>query len=125
MSTSAPDKSMVDGSTSSGGICSVTFTSSTFSSLIRISYTVLSKPTLCAPIPWVAFPCGSKSTKSTLLPIYDKPDARFMDVVVFPTPPFWFAIAMIFPIILLPYEFFGKRMIMHTSSGLSSVSTFA
>ena len=47
------------------------------------------------PSPLVAFPCGSPSTSSVLCSATAKLAARLTAVVVFPTPPFWFAIAMI------------------------------
>src|SRR5659263_707014 len=46
------------------------------------------------PTPLVALPCGSMSTIRTLLPIEARLALRFMAVVVLPTPPFWFVIAM-------------------------------
>jgi hypothetical protein len=40
-------------------------------------------------------PCGSRSMTSTREPCSDRLAARLTAVVVFPTPPFWFAIVMI------------------------------
>ena len=44
-------------------------------------------------IPWliVRLPCGSRSITSTRKPCSLKATARFSVVVVFATPPFWFA----------------------------------
>jgi hypothetical protein len=42
----------------------------------------------------VAFACGSRSISTTRRPAIDKPCAKWMAVVVFPTPPFWFANTM-------------------------------
>src|SRR3954462_5412091 len=44
-------------------------------------------------MPWliVRFDCGSRSTHSTRLPFSANATARFSVVVVFATPPFWFA----------------------------------
>src|SRR3954470_9699466 len=44
-------------------------------------------------MPWliVRFDCGSRSTQSTRWPFSAKATARFSVVVVFATPPFWFA----------------------------------
>ena len=53
---------------------------------------------LSTPIPEVAFAWGSKSQSSTFLPRSVKAAVRFTAVVVLPTPPFWFTMAMIFPI---------------------------
>src|SRR6267378_3686156 len=44
-------------------------------------------------MPLVAFPCGSRSTSSTRRSETASDAARLTAVVVFPTPPFWFAIA--------------------------------
>src|SRR6185312_6038674 len=52
---------------------------------------------LLAPLPTVALPCGSRSISMTLRFIAAKDAARLMLVVVFPTPPFWLVIAIIFP----------------------------
>lgn len=55
---------------------------------VKTSYTLLSMSPLQIPIPVVALPCGSKSTKSTFLPNTARDAERFILVVVFPTPPF-------------------------------------
>src|SRR5210317_1733340 len=47
------------------------------------------------PQPVDAFPWGSRSTSSTGYFMLENAAARFTQVVVFPTPPFWFATAMI------------------------------
>src|SRR5271170_6549567 len=46
------------------------------------------------PRPVEALPCGSRSTISTSSPMAASAVARLIAVVVLPTPPFWFAIAM-------------------------------
>src|SRR6476620_6802770 len=43
----------------------------------------------------VLFACGSRSTSRVLAPRRERAAARLMAVVVFPTPPFWLAIATI------------------------------
>src|SRR5580698_10459639 len=48
------------------------------------------------PRPLVALACGSRSTSSTRAPRSARHAERLTDVVVFPTPPFWFATAIIF-----------------------------
>jgi hypothetical protein len=48
------------------------------------------------PSPLVQFACGSKSTNKTLCPLKARAADRFRAVVVFPTPPFWFAMATTF-----------------------------
>ena len=50
---------------------------------------------LSMPLPVVALPCGSRSIKSTRFPWAAIPAPRFIAVVVFATPPFWFAMATI------------------------------
>src|SRR5215471_3848800 len=47
------------------------------------------------PNPLVALPWGSMSTRRTRLPCKASPAARFTEVVVLPTPPFWLATATI------------------------------
>ena len=59
---------------------------------------VLGRWVLGTPMPELALPWGSQSTSSTFLPIRLRAAERFTVVVVLPTPPFWFAIAMIFAI---------------------------
>ena len=46
------------------------------------------------PQPMVALPCGSMSMSSTRRRVAANEAARFTAVVVLPTPPFWFATAM-------------------------------
>src|SRR6185312_5834859 len=53
-----------------------------------------------SPTPDVALACGSASTSKVLNSSTARAAARLMEVVVFPTPPFWFAIAIIFPMVL-------------------------
>src|ERR1700750_809295 len=50
---------------------------------------------LCSRKEMELFPCGSRSSRSTRRPFCANAAARLTAVVVFPTPPFWFAIAMI------------------------------
>ena len=64
------------------------------------SYTVFSTSFLSTPNPLVIFPCGSKSIANTFFLLSAKQAARLIAVVVFPTPPFWFAIAIILPILV-------------------------
>ena len=58
-------------------------------------YTVAVSARLSTPAPVVALPCGSRSTSSTRRFIAARLAARLTVVVVLPTPPFWFATAMI------------------------------
>ena len=43
----------------------------------------------------VALPCGSMSISSTFLFAFAREAARLTAVVVFPTPPFWFVMAIL------------------------------
>src|SRR5216683_1907153 len=52
-----------------------------------------SEESRATPTPLVAFPWGSRSTSSTRRSETASDAARLTAVVVFPTPPFWFAIA--------------------------------
>src|SRR5690606_37309206 len=47
------------------------------------------------PSPLVALPCGSMSTTGVRRSATARHAPRLIAVVVFPTPPFWFAMAMI------------------------------
>ena len=49
------------------------------------------------PSPDVVLPWGSQSISNTCKSLAAKEAARLIAVVVFPTPPFWLLIAMIFP----------------------------
>src|SRR6267143_1348968 len=49
---------------------------------------------LSTPLPMVALPCGSRSISSTRRRVAASDAARLTAVVVLPTPPFWFAMAM-------------------------------
>src|SRR5512140_3099819 len=50
-----------------------------------------SSPPGVPPTPEEAFACGSRSTSSVFFSITEREAARLTAVVVFPTPPFWFA----------------------------------
>src|SRR4030095_15163484 len=51
------------------------------------------------PTPLVLLPCGSKSTSNVRFSAAPRHAARLIAVVVLPTPPFWFATAMMLPIV--------------------------
>ena len=53
------------------------------------------------PKPEVAFACGSASIRSTFFSKTPKDAARLIEVVVFPTPPFWLCF-LIFIILTRP-----------------------
>ena len=58
---------------------------------------VFSTSFFSTPIPLVVFPCGSISMVRTFCPISPKQEERLIAVVDLPTPPFWFAIAIVLP----------------------------
>ena len=60
----------------------------------NISYRVFGESSVI-PAAVVALPCGSKSISKTLLFVAERLAAKFTAVVVFPTPPFWLAMAII------------------------------
>src|SRR5688572_8917191 len=66
-----------------------------FTSPSSTSVTERSSVRLSTPQPIVALPCGSRSISSTRRCVAASEAARLTAVVVFPTPPFWFATAMI------------------------------
>src|SRR5262245_40206963 len=53
------------------------------------------------PTPLVRFDCGSMSTRSTRCPARASEAPRLMAVVVFATPPFWLAMAMILVLLVI------------------------
>ena len=53
----------------------------------------------------VRFPCGSASTNKTFFPSFARATPNESVVVVFPTPPFWFAIAITFVSCIFPSFF--------------------
>src|SRR5262249_25837828 len=56
------------------------------------------------PKPVVLFPCGSRSIRRLFFSLTARDAAKLIDVVVLPTPPFWFAIAMTFCINTLVFQ---------------------
>ena len=94
-STEAAASSLEAGITSPNSVG--TMHSAALLSVISMSY-VFGRVVFDTPMPELAFPWGSQSTSSTFLSIRFSAAARFTLVVVLPTPPFWFAIAMIFAI---------------------------
>jgi len=70
-------------------------TSPGVASPIISSKTVTSRSSAAIPSPVDAFPCGSKSISRIFWPASAKAAPMLIVVVVLPTPPFWFATAMI------------------------------
>src|SRR5574344_948221 len=79
------------------------------------SYMHCFKELLSIPKPLVLLPCGSLSNSNTFLPISARQDAKFIHVVVFPTPPFWLATAITFPPLFTPFIFFFISIILTQS----------
>src|SRR2546428_3041626 len=97
-STSAEESSSVEGATSTrlvfvGRTIDASCTFGSMSTLAMLRSTVFTS----IPSPTVRFACGSRSMQRTSWPRAAKAPPRLMAHVVLPTPPFWFAIAMILP----------------------------
>src|SRR3990172_3435037 len=74
----------------------------------KTSYNVKDNSSLEIPIPEVEFPWGSASISRIFSPERASDAARLIAVVVFPTPPFWLAIAIILFINLWYYNMLEK-----------------
>src|SRR5262245_55136171 len=94
--TSAAVRSWFAGRMSKPAFSILTIASTMLQSPSSTSVAEFSSVRLSTPQPMVALPCGSKSTSSTLRLVAASEAARLTAVVVLPTPPFWFATAMIF-----------------------------
>ena len=92
ISIPAPASALLLGRTSAYGVCTTALRGST--PLMSTSYTPF-ETVLSTPMPEVALACGSKSHRSTRRPCCFSAAVRFTQVVVLPTPPFWFTIATI------------------------------
>src|SRR5699024_11016670 len=100
-SISAPASWIVAGITSKLAVFVETHTSSAGRSSTSILYTQRSISALSTPTPLVALPCGSISTSKTLLSNLAMPALNLTADVVFPTPPFWLAMAIVLPMLTL------------------------
>src|SRR5215207_8688290 len=67
-----------------------------------------STSSLSIPSPLVAFPCGSTSMTSVFFSATARQAPRLMAVVVLPTPPFWFAMAMMRDTLVLTGAVWGE-----------------
>ena len=92
---------MFDGHTIKFFTAVVLQASSIVASFTNTSY-VDNSTSLSTPSPLVAFPCGSASINNTFLPFFAIIVLKLTVVVVFPTPPFWFATDIILHIFLPP-----------------------
>src|SRR2546429_5745492 len=89
--SSAPARSIDDTARSTSARWTISWIGSRWTSTSNIERSIVS-----GFRPWliVRLPCGSRSTASTFKPCSAKATARLGVVVVFATPPFWFAKAM-------------------------------
>src|SRR5256714_6323530 len=95
ISTSAPARAIEDGMMSTPADGRWTMSSASVAEPTTASYTDRSRPTRSTPNPLVALPWGSKSITRTRSPARARYVARLTTVVVLPTPPFWFAQAIV------------------------------
>ena len=106
--TSRPDNSIFPGIRSiPSSWCRIPSVGSTSSSLIKSPIMVASVTSKVSgsvyPKLAVKLPCASASISRTFLPCFASPIPKLLVVVVFPTPPFWFAIAIILHMIKLSF----------------------
>src|SRR5579871_5467417 len=90
-SSSAPDRSTVDGTRDKPGMRVGWIASAILVSPIKTSYVVSLRSLRGMPSPVEALPCGSRSITRVGSPTAAKAVPRLMAVVVLPTPPFWLA----------------------------------
>ena len=100
-STSTLDRSMLEGTKSSpsGWLCMyppVLYGRSLMIQCIAVDKVFCNSSGFSTPRYFVASACESASISSTCLPCRASATLRDTAVVVFPTPPFWFEIAMVF-----------------------------
>ena len=93
-SNSAPARCIDAGIRSKPGMTVGMITSVAGISFAKRSYTVGLSLSLSISRPVLAFPWASTSTNNTRISLAANAVARLTAVVVFPTPPFWFAIAI-------------------------------
>ena len=97
-SISIATRSICDGITSTFGEVDFIIASSGVLLCSRIWYVPISTLSTSIPNPELALACGSASINKTFFSKTPSDAAKLTEVVVFPTPPFWLAIAMILPI---------------------------
>src|SRR2546423_13770118 len=71
-----------------------------------------------SPRPAESAPCGSRSTRRTFFPRWASADPKLITVVVFPTPPFCWASAMILQAILRLPEVASLSLLARQATGL-------
>src|SRR5881394_3715843 len=92
--TSAAVRSWLDGSSMKPPSATGTSAAASSDSPSSTSQAPRVSCALSIPLPMVALPWGSRSTRSTRRWVAASDAARLTAVVVLPTPPFWFAMAM-------------------------------
>src|SRR2546428_10635038 len=97
-STSAPARWILDGARSSPFTGDGISAEAMATPLMRTSYSEMPPDAREIPTPLVACACGSLSTSKTCVPERARAADTLTAVVDFPTPPFWFAMAMTRPI---------------------------
>ena len=123
ISISAPTRLMWLGMMSSPVMSVVYMASRTSAWSMMHSYMEQSTSLMSTPSPLEALACGSASTTSTVFSSVASEAARLMVVVVLPTPPFWLAKAMIFPMsqsfrllyVKMPWRAAASTMSCHIS----------
>ena len=95
---SIPDNSILEGSKSTPSGCVIMALpggcSSSMTDCIREESEISNSSGFFTPRLTVKLPCGSASTSKTFLPESASPTPRLTAVVVLPTPPFWFVMAI-------------------------------
>src|SRR2546422_2628575 len=103
-STSAPARWILDGARSSPFTGDGISAEAMATPLMRTSYSEVPTDARETPTPLVACACGSLSTSKTCVPERARAADTLTAVVDFPTPPFWFAMAMTRPIDQTPHS---------------------
>src|SRR5829696_3648184 len=84
-----------------------------------------STSSLSTPSPLVALPCGSMSMTSVFFSATARQAPRLMAVVVLPTPPFWFAMAMMRDTLVLTRGGWGGGMRREYTRARARVERYA
>ena len=95
---SMPDSSILEGSRPTPSLWAMIALpggcSSSMTDCMSVDSDTSSSSGFFTPRLTVRLPCGSASISKTLLPVFARPTPRLTVVVVLPTPPFWFVIAI-------------------------------
>ena len=95
---SMPDSSILEGSKSTPSLWAIIALpggcSSSMTDCMSVDSDTSNSSGFFTPRLTVRLPCGSASINKTLFPVFARPTPRLTVVVVLPTPPFWFVIAI-------------------------------